>query len=361
METVFINGRFYEQPVSGVQRYGREIVRALDRLASTAAPTPIGWTLLVPNGVSLPSLDAISVRRIGGFGGHAWEQTVLPASSAGAPLLNLGMSAPLGKRRQLVTLHDAAVFRHPEHFGQRYGLLHRNLELFLGRHNNLSTVSEFSRRELSDVLSVPEDRIVVAPNGADHAHAPPSYDSYDRLGLKGSKYFVTVGNLTDNKNMKLVAAAAELLDAPNFKVVVVGSANPKLFASALSGDVAQLTSDHIVFAGRLPDDELFGLMRRAVALIFPSKYEGFGIPPLEAMVNCCPVLGSDIPAVHEVCGRAARYFDPYSAEELASCMLSALRWSDEERAEIVRLGLSRGAGYTWQRAARILWGRCSKL
>ena len=120
-------------------------------------------------------------------------------------------------------------------------------------------------------------------------------------------------------------------------------------------------SPDLLLPGRLDDDAVAGLMRHAQALIFPSIYEGFGIPPLEAMVNACPVIVSNAGAVREVCGDAALYFDAHDDASLARHMETVLAADAGWRATQVDKGMARVARYSWRRSAQTLADACAAL
>jgi glycosyltransferase involved in cell wall biosynthesis len=353
LRDIVINGRFLTQPVSGVQRYAREIVRALDDLLVEAGPSELSstsWTLLAPPGTvcDLP-LRVIRFRAVGWGSGHAWEQSSLAFFARRAVLLSLGNSGPLAHPRQLVVVHDAAVYRFPEHFGRAYGLLHRLLGRALARRSRLATVSRFSQGEIADLLGLSADQIVLAPNGSEHLRAArPGEGTVLRSGLDRVPYFLMVGNFAPYKNGTLALQALRRLGRPEVRLVVVGRAAPEIFGAA-----AELAHAQVILAGRVDDDALQALYRSARALVFPSRYEGFGIPPLEAFVNGCPVIASRIPVLQEICGDAADYFDPDDADQLASCMAEHLDGRIDRRARIQR-GRDQAAAYSWTASARTL-------
>lgn len=128
-EPILINGRFLTQPLSGVQRYAREIVRALDRLPHA----DLRYRLMVPDGADVLALDRIPTSRLSGAGGHLWEQVRLADAARSHRLLSLCGAGPVGHSRQLVVIHDAAVFRRPDLFKPRYALAHRILDRRLAR------------------------------------------------------------------------------------------------------------------------------------------------------------------------------------------------------------------------------------
>lgn len=343
-----INGRFLSQPISGVQRYAREQVAALDRLIGEG-DSQRSVRLLAPKGVAcdLP-LRHIAFETAGPLSGHAWEQTTLAAAARGASLLSLTGSGPLLHPRHTVVIHDAAVHRFPGHFGKAYAIGHQLLDRGLARTARLATVSHFSARELGHYLCMDPQRIAVAPNGSDHfARLQPDDAVRDRLGLDGP-YFLTVGNLTHNKNLAVVMAALKQMERQDFKVVIAGRPDPRIFASGAVGE-----DSRVISAGRVSDEALLGLYRGAVALVFPSRYEGFGIPPLEAFSAGTLVAAASIDAVQEVCGDAALYFDPDRPNELAA-VLDRLLSGEVDRDAMLERGRRVTETYTWARSARIL-------
>lgn len=344
--TVFINGRFLTQSLSGVQRYAREMVRALDRRPGAGAR----YVLLTPQGADASDMDlqSIPVRPVKGGRGHLWEQTALAWAARHGQLLSLGGAGPILHPRQRIVLHDAAVFRHPEHFRRGYPAFHRTLGRLLARRAALTTVSQFSRDELASLLNRPASSITVVPNGADHlARTAPDDRVLSTLGLSGRPYFVALGNLAPNKNIAVMIRALRRLPDPDLRLVLVGANAPAVFDRS-----APAYDPRIVFADRRTDAEVAALLRGARALVFASLYEGFGIPPLEAFAQGCPVIASDIPAVREVCGDAPDYFDPHDDAALADRMTELLRVGSTARRRAK--GRTRLAFYTWNGSARRL-------
>jgi glycosyltransferase involved in cell wall biosynthesis len=349
---IAINGRFMTQKLSGVQRYSREMVTAMDRLIQSDGNTFARhrWRLLVPAGASSDlSLSAISVERVGERSGHGWEQYDLARAAAGARLINLGNSAPVLHRNKLVVIHDAAVFRTPGNFGQNYRAAHQALGWALSRTGRIATVSEFSRRELAQVLRLREDSILILHNGCDHFVGRTRDESVlAALGLVPQRYFLFVGNPTPNKNLHVLLQAFTRIERPGAKLVIAGSLDSTVFG----GTGVAAGKDVIVAPGR-NDAEVAALYANAVAHVFPSLYEGFGIPPLEAMASGCPVIASDIPVVREVCGEAASYFPARDADALVAAM--RVHWDKPQRSESQQATASeRVARFSWDTSARNL-------
>ncbi|MET1754404.1 glycosyltransferase family 1 protein [Novosphingobium sp. RD2P27] len=322
----------------------------MDRLIQSD-PNHLGrhkWRLLIPNGADTDlQLGAITVEAVGRHSGHLWEQTDLARVAAGTRLLNLGNSGPLLHRDKLVIIHDAAVFRTPANFSWQYRVAHSALGRGLARTGKVGTVSEFSRRELAHVLGMREEAIVVASNGCDH-FVDRSRDEriLSALGLEQGRYFLFVGSPAPNKNLGVLLEAFARLDRPGAKLVIAGSLDRSVF----SGMGAASGEGVIVAPGR-NDAEVGALYAHATAHVFPSLYEGFGIPPLEAMASGCRVIASDIPVVREVCGEGATYFPPRDAQVLADVMRR--HWDDPQMGAGLRCAAAaRVAHFRWQDSAR---------
>ncbi len=353
VQRVCINGRFLTQPASGVQRFARELLAALDAELD-AGQDALRWRLLVPAGDAtfpdgLPSYRHIEVVRVGSQKGHLWDQLLPLHCQRNDLMLNLANGGPVWRGRSLAVLHDAAVYRTPQNFTRSYATFHRLLGRLLARRSALCTVSAFSRAELSDVLGVPAERIAVVPNGCDHMRrVVPDLGAAAALGLEPGRYFLSIGSPVPNKNLRTAIEGFTRLRRHGERFVIVGSVDASVFGQGVTK-----APPGVVMAGRLSDAQIAGLLRHARALVFPSLYEGFGIPPLEAMLADCPVLASDIPVVREVCGDAAWYFDPRDADSLASTLQRSIE-QPGALAALVTAGRGRIAHFTWQHSARCL-------
>lgn len=348
---IFINGRFLSQSLTGVQRYAAEMVKAMDRLlAAGEAAQPLleaEWLLLTPpNAKAALDLAVVRSRQVGRRTGHAWDQVDLARAAAGGRLISLANSGPVLHRSHLVVLHDAQVFRRPDFFSRSYLMLHRTLGHLLARTATIATVSDFSRRELAAALRLTPSAIPVFSNSAEHfAATVPDFGIIDRLRLAPHRYFLFVGSMTKNKNVSLAIQASERLGRADIPLVVVGGDNNKVFS-----DRPTATTAGVVMAGRLSDEEIAALFSRANAFIFPSLYEGFGVPPLEAMFFACPVIASTAEAVRETCGDAAAYFDPLNVEELHQRMVERIAAGSISDHELQRQK-ERLAAYSWDKSA----------
>lgn len=341
---VLVNGRFLGRPVTGVERYARQL------LAAAAEIQPGRFELLVPpSSRDAEPIRGIPVRVAGRLEGHAWEQLELPRSARGRPLLNLCNLAPLAHPRQVTVVHDAAPFAVPEAFSFAFRTYYRTmLPLVARRSRRVVTVSAFSRSELARHLRLPEDRFEVVPAAVDQlreVEADPRI--LQRTGAAGRPFVLTVGSLDPRKNLAAVLEAARLL--PNLDFVVAGGGNRDVFRS--EGLEPPVNAE---FVGYVTDAELKALYAHAAVFAFPSRYEGFGLPPLEAMSCGCPVVASRAASLPEICGDAAIYCDPADPQELAAALRRLVNDSTAREAAR-RAGCDRARAFSWRRsAARLL-------
>ena len=334
-----LNGRFLSQPTTGTQRYALELASRL------AARHPGRVVLHVPRGVVVPADLAATVRvRESRARGQLFEQVVLPWRTRRDLLLSLGGPAPVAARGQVATLHDVSVFRHPDTYSRPFRAWYRVMYRVLARRaERVLTVSEFSARELRAVLGLDADRVRVVPNGSDHVdrfrpRRPDLGGAEARLGA-GEPRVLCVGTFARHKN---VAPALDALEAAGVPSVVVGArGDGRVFADAGAKRWAGAT-----FAGRLTDDELAWLYGAATALVFPSLYEGFGIPVVEAQRLGCPVVAFRVGPLPEVAGDGAALCDPDDPAGLATAV-QALADDPVRRAGLVEAGRRNAARYTW--------------
>jgi glycosyltransferase involved in cell wall biosynthesis len=343
--------------VTGVERVAREFVRALSariledegedagRLAAPVVVTP------APDG-GRDGPPPFLVRARGGWvrPGHLWEQLVLPFAHPGVPLLNLANSAPLLRSGQVLFVHDAAVLDIPDCFRTSYRVLHRTLLACVTRLTDATvcTVSDFSAERLAHHVPGLAGRVRVVPPGIDHVHRiEPSGGLRERYGLEPGRFVLAVASAAKHKNGRLLAAAADQIAAMGLKIAVAGDRNSSAFSAAESAP-----APHVVHLGYVDDPTLRSLYEAAFAFVYPSLYEGFGLPPLEAMALGCPTVVSRIRPLTDNCGAGALQVDPHDPSDLVRA-LAALR-DPGRRQALVEEGRRRAAGFTWDAAARRL-------
>lgn len=349
MALIYLNGRFLSQAVTGVQRFAREITTSLDRLwRADDRPGPVMLTPAIQK--DIPDYRTIRVKPVGRLRGHIWEQLELPFQARGGILVNLANAAPILSRRQIVVLHDAGVFVHPEAYSAPYRLAHRGLEHLLARSRaKLVTVSKFSRDDIAKHLRVPPAQIGVISEGADHIlRSAPDRSILERHGLAPRGFVLAVGSLVAHKNLPALNDLAQSLDRRGLHLAVAGSVAAAVFDTA-SVQLPQPAK----YLGRVSDGALHALYESAACFVFPSRYEGFGIPPVEAMACDCPVVAATAGAVMEICGDAALYCDPDDPAQITAAVTRILDEPDLASALRER-GRERVRPLTWDNAAEAL-------
>lgn len=344
-----VNGRFLTQGLTGVQRFASELTQAMDALAGAGRWPPT--QILMPRGASGATYGHLQATPVGRSSGHGWEQLELPWHARGRFLLNLGNTAPvLAGRRQAVVIHDAGVFDTPESYSPQFRAWYRTLQGALVRGGAaIVTVSQFSRGRIASRLGVDPARLHVIPEGAEHILRAPSDTSVlAQSGLARGRYAIAVGTRAAHKNLDALQDAASMLASRGLVLAGVGSVNPTVFRPA-----AGPGGNGAIALGRVTDAQLRALYEGALCLVFPSRYEGFGLPPLEAMACGCPVLATRVGAVPEICAEAALYFDaaePRSLTQLLQRLIDEPGLAARMRAR----GLERARQYSWLRAAEAL-------
>lgn len=353
---LFFNGKFLAQRTTGVQRVAREVVAALEPQLEEPG------IVLCPPGSAWPGLRRLRVREVGppGLPLHAWEQLVLPWAARRGLLVNLAGSAPAVARRQVCVMHDAAVFDRPDAYRATFVLWYRWLFRRLWRHAEaVLTVSEFARQRLLHHLGVPAGGVEVVLNGCDHMDRIESDRSaLQRAGLLPGRYFLALGSANPTKNQAALvrAFARSGLGTADFRLVLAGGENRKVFVAAS----AEPLPEGVCRLGAITDGELKALYQGARAFVFPSTYEGFGLPPLEAMRCGCAVLAARAASIPEVCADAALYFDPTDEISMADA-LRRIAVDDVVHAELCKAGRARSADLSWASSASAVARRLNAL
>lgn len=335
MAKIIINGRFLTRRITGVERFAHEIVSALDQLV---APGQVELAC-PPETKNLPQLTNISVVRVGKFHNQLWEHVsfALYVARSRAVSLNLCNVAPL-MSPGIVCIHDMKVRATPQFFSKKFLLWYRILFGNAARRaKKILTVSEFSKSEIIKFYKLTSDKVVVVPNGWQHFEKI-SYDeqTLTKFQLEKERFFFSLCSLDPNKNFKWLAESARLNPSKTF--IVAGGVNKTVFAD----DFGFRCPKNMKLIGYVSDEEAKTLMRDCEAFLFPSFYEGFGIPPLEAIcagTKC--VVVSDIPVMHEILGKSAVYINP----DEPCVLLSSSAASYENQLKSL---------YSWQKSALIL-------
>lgn len=350
MKRLSINGRFLCQgSLTGVQRYAREVVRGIDELlvSDHYLAEDIDVELLTPADAKLDFVTKrIVVREVGSLKGHAWEQFDLPRYCRGSLLFSPCGGAPIIHPEHVITIHDVGYFATPDAYSYSYRSWYRLVHKVIARRaRRVLTDSQFSKRELQHWLGVGAEKISVVVLGHEHV-----WDAWcdtailDRYSLKPSSYILGVSSLNPNKNFRGLVEAFSLLGSDH-RLVIAGAKNTAIFSNSSGA-----RTDRVTWVGYVSDPELRALYENAACFVFPSIYEGFGFPPLEAMALGCPVVLSNAASVPEVGGDVAEYCDPLDAWSIADAINRTLEKQIDgtalrERAEM----------FKWSDCARETW------
>lgn len=305
-KSIYINGRFLLQSPTGVQRYAYEMCLALSKCG-------VDFTLICPKkGIINKSYDTslFKIERYGVGGSHFWEQVVLPFFFIWRKNYVLISFTGLGSifvPNKIMTVHDLSFLVCRQWFSRAYYYYYKPMTwLAVKTSKHIITVSEFSKSEILRLYPfISVERIHVIYNAANEE----KFKSTNTFPKNDVPYCLSVSSLDPRKNFPRLLDAFK--DIEGSKLLIVGGAN-KVF----SQNQELQKSENIELLGRVSDEELVHLYQNATAFIFPSLYEGFGLPVVEAMCVGCPVIASDIPVLHEVCGKAAIYFNPNDTNDI---------------------------------------------
>lgn len=285
------------------------------------------------------------------FFGHSWEQLVLPLHCRGSLLWSPANTGPVAVRNQVVTVHDIAPLDYPEGyspaFRQWYEALWRRL---LPRARAIITVSEFNKRRLVERLDLAPDSIFVTHLGVDLAHFFPrsaaEMEAVRRKHGLPERFVLFVGSLSGRKNIRRLVEAWQRCRSSDVHLVLAGG----LGATGLAGGELPDLPPRTMVIGRVDDADLPALFSAATLFAYPSVYEGFGLPPLEAMACGTPCLVANVTSIPEVTSPVARQVDPYDVSELTRALDELL--SDAQLLQGMRqAGLNHVKRFSWDATA----------
>lgn len=354
-------------PLTGVGHYTFELARALALLAPSdefelVAPTPFPDSIVEdirrngPDNLRAVSAEAKSIRR------RRWWAVGLPLYLRKASLdlfHGTNYEVPLWtKRRSVLTIHDLSILLHADtHQADLARRARRRLPLMTRSATRIITATECVRREISEHLRVNADRVTVTPyaprSGFRAVPAAEANQMKQRLGIE-DEFILFVGTVEPRKNLlTLVRAFDQILRQTSRRpqLVVVGAEGwlmDDLFAFIKQSSIG----DRLRFTGYLDDDDLRALYSSCTAFVYPSIYEGFGLPPLEAMACGAPVIASNIATFQETLGGAAELVKPNDVEALAKSIVAILD-DEDRRSTLSRRGLEQSAKFSWERTAEL--------
>lgn len=337
-----VNGRFLTQKPTGIQRYAFEMCNKLYELGAD-------FHVAIPQNINPDYKFSFKVVRCGSLNTHLWEQINLPRylKKIGSPLLiSFSGSGPLNYSNQIMTIHDVSQERHPEWFSPNFVRFYHFMYPRVAKKSHaVITVSEFSKHEITETLAIPKDKIHVVNCSAEHSYKDDATNVTDTRN--DEKYILTVSSMDPRKNFVRLVEAFKGIDDKSIKLYIIGMR----FKAFNTPDLQKLVDENVVLPGYIDDDVLAEKYRNALFFVYPSLYEGFGIPPLEAMTYGCPVLNSDIPALRETSGDGALYADPLDVADITSKM-NLLIQDEGLRNSLRTKGFEQVKKYSWDKSAR---------
>ncbi|MFQ5611323.1 MAG: glycosyltransferase family 4 protein [Anaerolineae bacterium] len=291
---------------------------------------------------------------------HRLEQQALRVeiSPLRLDLLHSPDFIPLFRRNcaSVITVHDLAFLLYPHFLTREAARYYSQIDQAVRSTDHIIAVSEATRQDIIKQLGVPEDKITViheAPHPLHHQIDDDLARNYvsEHFGID-TDYIFFVSTIEPRKNLPgLLHAYRRLRDSYKRKELLVLAGSPGWLTDEVFATVDKLNlEEHVIFLGRVPTETLLHLYNAARLLVHPSFYEGFGLPPLEAMTCGTPTIVSNISAMPEVVGDAALLINPHDTEGLTVAMWRVL--TDEDlRANLIAKGLKRASCFSWQRAA----------
>jgi glycosyltransferase involved in cell wall biosynthesis len=328
---ITVNGRFQSHRVTGVERYATEICKRLESAHQIVHPK----------------------HPLKGVRGHLWEQTVLPNLFKSGLLWSPCNTGPLIVRRQVITIHDLATLDHPEWFSARFSSLYKLImPALIRRAVHVLTVSDYTKRRIVRTFATDERKITVIPNGIEERFKPQPVGDINRvtrsLGIPEGPYLLSVCSLEPRKNLARLLAAWSILNAKGVQATLVlagAQGSSSVFKAVCLGSIP----DRVMFTGYVADEDLPALYSGARAFVYPSLYEGFGLPILEALASGTKVIAGNTTSIPEVAGPSAMLINPMSIHEIAGAMERALTQS----LDLIALssGIEHARRYTWDTSA----------
>jgi glycosyltransferase involved in cell wall biosynthesis len=349
-----INGRFLTQKATGVHRYAFEICNKLHEMG-------IDFYVAIPKEINPDYKFDFKTVVCGSLKTHLWEQFSLPRylKKNGNPLLiSFSGCGPLNYNNQIITIHDVSHERYPEWFSKNYCRFYGYMMPRIGKKAHaVLTVSNFSKQEIVETLGIDPEKIHVIHSNVPF-HDKPSAETIlnYKPNPESEKYILTVSSMDPRKNFIRLVEAFNNIEDKNIKLYIIGMQ----FKAFNTPNLQKLISNNVVLPGYISDEELMKMYQNALFSIYPSLYEGFGLPPLESMTFGCPAIVSDIPALREVSEGAVLYTNPYEVNDITEKM--NLMANDENlRMELRKKGLEQIKKYSWDKSAKQVWELAQKF
>ena len=348
--TYLINPNFLCRSLTGIERFAFETCRRLDGLLTEEDDVRI---VIPSNAKTIPEYKNIKIikaeKPLKSFPKWDLFEFAFWCKKLNATGINFSNTAPLGKSCGISFIHDIYAKQYPKDFCSKKEKLVRAYSCFNYRNiarnaKKVLTVSDFSKKQIQKEYKVSENRIEVIPNGWEHFNNVKSepYPDTDGFLTPGTFYF-TLGSLQKRKNLGWIAKYAA--DHTDEKFAISG----KAVSGFVSGDLAALqTLPNVKLLGYVTDEQVKWLMKNCKAFVFPSYYEGFGIPPLEALSVGAKIIVGDAASLPEIYKDSAIYIDPANADCNLSQLLSVFQASADKVQDVL-------SEFTYDKAAQKLY------
>lgn len=344
---IIINARFLTQQTTGVQRFAIEISKQLKKSSlpiEFVAPknilqTQIAKTLEVKTDIPFSFLK-----------GHLWEQIALRnyILQKNALLISLCNTGPVFLKNQIITIHDLGFKIHPEWYSKIFTIFYNIVIPKLSlKAKHILTVSQASKDEIVRELNVPKEKVTVVYNAVSEVFNDRSdflVQNPTNEEFLTKDFILTVSSLNPRKNFKRLIEAFLKINKPDMFLYIVGNVN-KHFSEV---NISDSDSSRIKFFNNITDMELALFYQNTKLFVYPSLYEGFGIPIIEAASQGAKVCVSDIPVFREICGEGVLFFDPENVNDICDKIKTALALDDKTKNPINL------KNYNWNSSAKII-------
>lgn len=346
---IVINARFLTQRMTGVQRFSIELSLQIKQKLGNEV------LFVAPSNILYEDLaKTLDVQVIGTRRGHVWEQWDLPCflNRMKKPLLLcMGNTAPVMYRNKVLVLHDVTFLRYPQTFSKKFLIYYRLVipwALLTSKH--VFTVSNFSLEEIVSSYRINRSKISVVYNAVNS-----TFGYMEDKVLNADKYLFAVSSIKENKNFGIALNAFKIVQKqiPDLKLYIMGDMNADSFRNMGSLIDECNKNSNIKLLGRVLDNDLIRYYSNAIAFIFPSLYEGFGIPVLEAQACGCPVISSNSSSLPEILGDSALMCNPTRAEEFANAIIKLVNYQPLKE-ELVSKGYENVKRFSWEKNAEEL-------
>ena len=355
---------------TGVGRYSLNLAKALSQISGTLGYQSFGINFLNQSPTQVDDFKSVNIfpRKLYYF---LLKRNLAPpidwflGRSADAYLFTDFVSLPLSRpRNHAVVVYDLSFLECPQYVelgNQKY--LEKQVPRMLSKNTHVITISNYMKKAICNRYELPSERVTVAPPAIDpsifYPRSEPEIDSVRKKFALPESYLLFVGTIEPRKNLTNLIAAHGQLDKAvqsTYPLVVVGGKG--WLDSEIDKQLARC--ENVLRLGFVEDEELAKIYSGATLFIYPSRYEGFGIPPLEALACGAPSIVSNATAIPEVVGNAALQVSPDSVDEIRSSIINLLK-NPDKRKELREAGFSRARHFRWSHTAQIVDALMNRL